>query len=73
MSLVWRIPMTEDLKAFYSQSTCPYCGDYIASALEVHEVLVHPEKRARFYTPEYLEWKKEQDASLAKKKRKAKN
>ena len=64
--------MTENLKEFYSQTTCPYCGDYVASTFEVHEVLMHPEKRQRFWSPEYIAWKEEQDASLTKKKRKAK-
>jgi len=41
--------------------------------LEIHEVLVHPEKRERFWTPEYREWKAEQDKALAKKKRKNNN
>jgi hypothetical protein len=49
---------------------CPHCGKNFGNHLEIHEVLVHPEKRERFWTPEYREWKAEQEKSLAKKKRK---
>lgn len=37
---------------------------------DIHEVLVHPDRRARLYPPEYIEWKAEQAKALAKKKKK---
>jgi hypothetical protein len=54
-------------------SVCPHCGSKVGKHYEVHEVMVHPELRERFWTPEYREWKEEQNRLLAKKKRKNKN
>lgn len=48
-------------------SVCPHCGKKV-SDFDLHEVLVHPDKRN--YPQEYLEWRKKQDAELAKKKKK---
>lgn len=52
-------------------SICPYCQKDVGSHFDIHEVLVHPEKRARFYTTEYVAWKEEQDKKLSKKKKKS--
>lgn len=51
-------------------SVCPYCSAPVGEHFEIHEVLVHPEKRARFYTPDYIEWKANQEKALTKKKKK---
>lgn len=51
-------------------SVCPHCQKHVGSHFDVHEVLMHPDKRARLYPPEYIEWKAEQDKSRAKKKKK---
>jgi hypothetical protein len=51
-------------------TVCPYCDSKVGEHFEIHEVLIHPEKRERFWPEEYKAWKAEQDKALAKKKRK---
>lgn len=47
---------------------CPYCNKDTKQSFDIHEYLMHPEKRK--YPPEYLAWKRQQDAEFAKKKKK---
>jgi hypothetical protein len=45
---------------------CPHCGKKVARSFDVHEALVHPEKRAK--PQEFLDWQRDQRSQLAKKK-----
>lgn len=47
---------------------CPYCGKTLNNSFDIHEYMMHPEKRK--YPPEYIVWKRQQDAEFAKKKKK---
>jgi hypothetical protein len=51
-------------------TVCPYCDSKVGEHFEIHEVMVHPEKRQRFWTQEYREWREEQEKALQKKRRK---
>lgn len=49
---------------------CPHCGKKITHSFDIHEYLTHPEKRK--YPPDFIVWKKQQDAEYAKKQKKKK-
>lgn len=50
---------------------CPHCGKKVANSFDVHEAIVHPDKRAK--PQEYLDWQEIQRAQNAKKKSKKKS
>jgi hypothetical protein len=58
---------------FEEIDTCPHCQAKVGAHLEVHEVLVHPEKRERLWTDEYRRWKDEQMKAIKKSNRKKKD
>lgn len=49
---------------------CPHCGKDVALSFDVHEVMMHPDKRN--YPQEYLDWKEHQRKEFEKKKQRKK-
>jgi len=55
---------------FFKLTVCPYCGSQVGErGMDIHEVLMHPEKRVRFHTEEYKQWCAEQAKSKSKRKK----
>jgi len=69
VSEVRRVSVVTD-EEFFKLTVCPYCNSHVGhNGMDVHEVLIHPEKRSRFHTDEYKQWSAEQAKTKSKRKK----
>jgi hypothetical protein len=69
MPILRGVPVTWQTSEYPADiEICPHCGKKMVNSFDMHEYMMHPDKRK--YPPEYLAWKRQQDAEFAKKKKK---